>query len=153
VAVECPVRDLSHLSACVRAEAVLDVLSDLMRARYDLSRAPLFRATLLRWGERHHTLLWACHHLVCDGITFPQFLGEVAVACAGPASGDRRTAPPPASYAELATGQDRRARAGRLQEHRDYWRLQLREPLPEMALPRDRERPARPTFETGRFAW
>src|SRR5215470_7105932 len=36
VAVECPVRDLSHLSACVRAEAVLDVLSDLMRARYDL---------------------------------------------------------------------------------------------------------------------
>ena len=34
---------------------------------YDLTRAPLFRLTLVRMGDSEHRLLWSVHHALADG--------------------------------------------------------------------------------------
>jgi amino acid adenylation domain-containing protein len=63
--VEIPVIDLSERAEIeaglvkLRAEAVAHI--------FDLSRAPLIRATLVRCADERHVLIWTLHHLATDG--------------------------------------------------------------------------------------
>ncbi|WP_443333996.1 non-ribosomal peptide synthase/polyketide synthase [Streptomyces sp. MNU103] len=72
-----------------------DRLDTVLRAEtaepFDLTSAPLMRATLLRLDEGWR-LLMTCHHLVLDGWSVPILLGEMLRAYAG---GDLGPAPRP----------------------------------------------------------
>ncbi|UDM53201.1 non-ribosomal peptide synthetase [Cupriavidus sp. MP-37] len=60
--------------------------------RFDLERPPLMRVALLRTGAQRHHLVWTVHHLLLDGWSTAQLLGEVLRHYAGealPASGGR----------------------------------------------------------------
>ncbi|WP_198046248.1 non-ribosomal peptide synthetase, partial [Cupriavidus taiwanensis] len=60
--------------------------------RFDLERPPLTRLALLRTGAQRHHLVWTVHHLLLDGWSTAQLLGEVLRHYAGealPASGGR----------------------------------------------------------------
>ena len=47
------------------------------RQPFDLRRAPLLRAALLRTGEREHRFVWSFHHLLLDGWSLPPLFAEV----------------------------------------------------------------------------
>jgi len=60
--------------------------------RFDLNAPPLMRLALLRTGATRHHLVWTVHHLLLDGWSTAQLLGEVLRHYAGepmPATGSR----------------------------------------------------------------
>ncbi|WP_183300986.1 non-ribosomal peptide synthetase, partial [Cupriavidus alkaliphilus] len=76
-----------------RSAAEIDAFADGQRAQgFDLERPPLMRVALLRTGAHRHHLVWTVHHLLLDGWSTAQLLGEVLRHYAGetlPASGGR----------------------------------------------------------------
>ncbi|WP_116355003.1 non-ribosomal peptide synthetase, partial [Cupriavidus taiwanensis] len=71
----------------------IDAFADRQREQgFDLERPPLMRLALLRTGAHRHHLVWTVHHLLLDGWSTAQLLGEVLRHYAGealPASGGR----------------------------------------------------------------
>ncbi|WP_244981234.1 non-ribosomal peptide synthetase [Cupriavidus alkaliphilus] len=76
-----------------RSAAEIDAFADGQRAQgFDLERPPLMRVALLRTRAQSHHLVWTVHHLLLDGWSTAQLLGEVLRHYAGetlPASGGR----------------------------------------------------------------
>ncbi|WP_424184828.1 amino acid adenylation domain-containing protein [Actinokineospora sp. G85] len=61
-----------------RTEADLaDFLAEDRRRGFDLERAPLFRLTLLRHADDHHTFVFRYHHLLLDAWSALKVLDEV----------------------------------------------------------------------------
>ncbi|WMN15882.1 amino acid adenylation domain-containing protein [Pseudomonas piscis] len=66
------------------APAALDGLAEEERLRgFDLLAAPLLRLTLVRTGEKRHHLIYTNHHILMDGWSNSQLLGEVLQRYAG----------------------------------------------------------------------
>ncbi len=72
-AVEVPWRelDLRAEDPSRRAARAAEIAAAERGQRFDLSRPPLLRATLIRLGEAHHELVLALHHLLADGWSVP----------------------------------------------------------------------------------
>ncbi|RZT39144.1 non-ribosomal peptide synthetase [Cupriavidus agavae] len=61
-----------------RGAADIDAFAASQRAMgFDLARPPLMRVALLRTGPERHHLIWTVHHLLLDGWSTAQLLGEV----------------------------------------------------------------------------
>ncbi|MEK6298795.1 MAG: condensation domain-containing protein, partial [Paraburkholderia tropica] len=60
-----------------RTQAIAQALDDAARTPFDLSRAPLVRATLLRFDAAHHVLIVSLHHIVADGASVHILLDEL----------------------------------------------------------------------------
>jgi amino acid adenylation domain-containing protein/non-ribosomal peptide synthase protein (TIGR01720 family) len=144
------VTDITHLDAAARIEFVAARREALVRASFDLAKAPLLRSELLRLDDRHTVFIFVVHHLVLDAFHLPLFLDEVARTYGRAMAGDRQPPPPLAlQYGDFATGERRALAAGLLAHHKGYWQAQLRLPLPAMALPADRLVSGGRTFESG----
>jgi len=57
--------------------------ADQLAQRFDLNEPPLLRLALLRTGATRHHLVWTVHHLLLDGWSTAQLLGEVLRHYAG----------------------------------------------------------------------
>ncbi|WP_458737095.1 non-ribosomal peptide synthetase [Pseudomonas chlororaphis] len=67
-----------------RQQEALDTLADAERQRgFELSAAPLLRLVLVRTGENRHHLIYTNHHILMDGWSNSQLLGEVLQRYAG----------------------------------------------------------------------
>ncbi|GGN03917.1 hypothetical protein GCM10011609_48820 [Lentzea pudingi] len=114
-------RELTALRAADRA------------AGLDLTAAPATRVTLIRLAEGRVRLLWTVHHLLMDGTSAYQVLGEVFVRYAALAAG-RSTRPAPrrpfADYVRWLRGRDEQAA-------REFWTAELAGLTAPTALPYD----------------
>ncbi|MFE1972218.1 non-ribosomal peptide synthetase [Streptomyces hygroscopicus] len=120
--------------------AALERLLDRDRARgIDLAEAPLLRVTLARLSPTEVRVLWTFHHVLLDGWSVFQVLGDVFAAHGALAAGERPRLParrPFADYVAWLGRQDRtRAEA--------HWRQALEGFTAPTPLPYDR----RPTPE------
>ncbi len=106
---------------------------------FDLTRAPLVRATLLRAGPDHHVLVWIAHHAVADGWSVRVLLDELAARYRG----DRPRLE--IQYADVAQWQRERLTADRLERLTTFWREHIAS-APPSVLPPDRPRPPAPSF-------
>ncbi|MEC3769681.1 condensation domain-containing protein, partial [Cupriavidus sp. SS-3] len=69
---------LTHADWTGRDAAELDRFAAAeLGQRFDLERPPLMRLALLRTGAHRHHLVWTVHHLLLDGWSTAQLLGEV----------------------------------------------------------------------------
>jgi acyl-CoA synthetase (AMP-forming)/AMP-acid ligase II/acyl carrier protein len=130
------------------------VQEELMRP-FDLARGPLIRARIVRLAAQEHVLLVATHHAVCDGWSLGVFVEELrSLYEAYVAQQQSPVLPPlPLQYADLAHWQRHWQLRPEIVAQLDYWREQLREPLPSMRLAESG--PARPIddLRTARRAW
>ncbi|WP_322044771.1 non-ribosomal peptide synthetase [Paraburkholderia sp. J67] len=133
----------SAAPAEARAQAVAQALDAAARLPFDLARAPLIRATLLRFDAQHHVLIVSLHHIVADGASVHILLDEL---CEGYRA-HRDGAPPalaslPVQYADYARWHRARFTPETLREAQQFWRGYLADAPPLLALPTDRPRPA-----------
>ncbi len=70
--------DLAALPEPRRAAAAERLARQQARRPFDLARGPLLRAGLLRLGAADHLLLFAVHHVACDGWSIAVLTREVA---------------------------------------------------------------------------
>ena len=142
VPVELDVRDAPDPAALDR-EAGRD------RRPFDPARPPLWRASLLRTGDREHVLLFTAHHVICDGWSLAVLVDELSALYAP--GGDPAALPAP--------GLQHADHARHLYDRRDDTELARRsaalEGVAPLDLPSDRPRPRRPGHRGARvtFAW
>ncbi|MFD8087297.1 condensation domain-containing protein [Kitasatospora sp. NPDC059722] len=129
---------------CEDREALADRLK---HTAFDLSRAPLWRAGLVRLGAGRWRLLFVAHHAVCDAPSLFNLHAEIAEFCAA-FEQDRAPHVPqlPVSYGDYARQQRDRLGGDGLALLAGYWREQLAGLPPAHGLPLDLPRPARRSF-------
>jgi alpha-ketoglutarate-dependent taurine dioxygenase len=120
---------------------------------FDLSRPPLWRASLLRMGQDRHILLLDAHHIAIDEWSVGVLLRELADAYAAFLGGSEPDLPPPqVRYADYAAWQRGWLTEPRLAELIGHWRERLGGAAFEIELPLDFPRPASPSARGNRIA-
>ncbi|HCY84170.1 MAG TPA: hypothetical protein DHV36_03445, partial [Desulfobacteraceae bacterium] len=117
------------------------------RRPFDLEEGPLFRAAWFRRAETDHVLLVTVHHIIFDGWSLWQFLGELNTCYAAFTAGRRPELPFPArGYRDFIIRQQATLNGPEANRLWRYWKNQLTAPLPELALPLDLPRPKQRTY-------
>lgn len=144
------VEDLRGLSRDERVARTIACIGRQTGPPFDLVRGPLVRATLVTIGDGDVLLLVTLHHMVCDPHSLHVLGKEIAAIYPAMAAGTPSPLPAlPVQYADFAVWQRRLLDYGLLDDRVSYWIGQLDGgDLPDVGLPTDRPRPARPSFET-----
>ncbi|MBB4926159.1 non-ribosomal peptide synthetase [Kitasatospora kifunensis] len=111
--------DLSTLPEAERSARLERLLADDRAHRFDLGRPRLVRFSLLRLSQERHVLVLMNHHLVLDGWSTAQLMGELFTLYAGGAAGAVLPAARP--YRDFLGWLGRQDR----QQALDAWRLAL----------------------------
>ncbi len=138
-----PVVDLGEVSETEWVAEARRLAAEEAVKPFDLARGPLFRASLLRKGERSHVLLTTVHHIVFDGWSESVFWNELT-ALYEAFSGGRPSplAELPLQVADHAVWQREWLSEEALSGQITYWTERLRGAPPALDLPLDHPRPA-----------
>jgi amino acid adenylation domain-containing protein len=113
--------DLRDLPEAER-ERRLDALLRADHARgFDLSRAPLLRATLVSWEEGVAKFVWSFHHLILDGWSISLVFADVLALYAALAQGRAPDLLVPRPYGDYIAWLERQDRG----EAEAFWRREL----------------------------
>ncbi|WP_437321793.1 non-ribosomal peptide synthetase [Sorangium sp. So ce385] len=131
--------DISSLAADEREAERQRLVAEESRTPFDLSAGPLLRASLVRVDADDHTLLLAMHHIAADGWSIGVVMAELQQLYAALVRGREPGLPPlPVQYGDFARWQRDELDKGGLERELGYWRMQLADPPPVLALPPDR---------------
>ncbi|WP_414945325.1 amino acid adenylation domain-containing protein [Amycolatopsis sp. cmx-11-32] len=75
--------DVSHLDEADANAEVERLLAEDQAERFDVTKPPLLRLSLIRLGEGRHRLVVTSHHVLLDGWSTPLILGEMSAGYAG----------------------------------------------------------------------
>jgi hypothetical protein len=133
--------DLSgHPDAAGELKALVDAEA---REVFDLTRAPLVSAALVRLETQKWAFVFTAHHIVCDGWSINIVLRDLGALYAAGISGKEPELDEVQSFLAFAKAQDE---AGVDKETRDFWLNLHRDPAPQLDLPGDRPRPELKSF-------
>ncbi|MBS0558373.1 MAG: amino acid adenylation domain-containing protein [Proteobacteria bacterium] len=121
--------DAATLSACC---------ANVVGRAFDLIRAPLARAELLRLGAQRHALLFVAHHLIFDGWSAAILLDELAQAYAACATGRSVELAPAESFRAYALAERARRAMPAAASQIEYWKRLYAQPPAPLNLPTDR---------------
>ncbi|MCO6440621.1 MAG: amino acid adenylation domain-containing protein [Nitrococcus mobilis] len=139
---EMPYTDLSGLSAAERDAQVKQAMARDARRPFDIGRAPLLRASLLKLAERCHLLLFAMHHMVADGWSVGVLINEFVAAYRARREGRiPDLSPLPVQYADYAVWQRQALSGERLRREVEFWKAQLDGAPSRLPLTTDYPRP------------
>ncbi len=134
--------DLTHLPEARRDAAALDAAQAVAAKPFDLARAPLLHAALIRTAADSHVFVFVLDHIVSDGLSMGIFMHELQALYNRHAAGSADGLPPlPIQYIDYVEWERDNFERGALDEHIAFWKRQLAG-LPSMLqLPTDRPRP------------
>lgn len=135
------------------SEREAEILAQTQRDRiesFDLSKAPLFRITLIRSSTVEHVLILSLHQIICDASSIEAFCKELSdlyrTFC------ECESAPPPVAspqYCEFVARERESIQSDLWEQNRAYWLARLGTEIPVLELPTDRPRPKRPAHNYG----
>ncbi|HEV2861259.1 MAG TPA: condensation domain-containing protein, partial [Pyrinomonadaceae bacterium] len=133
------------------------VAREMAREGFDLGRAPLARARLLRLGGDEHVLVVVMHHIISDGWSTGVLVGELVRLYAAYSEGGEEEAREavralPVQYPDFAVWQNRWLESGAMESQLAYWKNQLAGAATVLQLPTDHERPAKQTHRGAQVA-
>ncbi|MFI5801201.1 condensation domain-containing protein, partial [Streptomyces sp. NPDC051677] len=132
--------------------AFLDArLAEVSRLPFDLSRPPLWRAWLLRTGDREWVFLLVQHHIITDGRSLMVLLRDLGTAYSALTADRAPELPPvPLQFADYAVWQRARLADGREKAQLAHWRTALAGAPEVIGLRTDRPRSGAPGDHGGR---
>ncbi|MEW1658553.1 amino acid adenylation domain-containing protein [Streptomyces sp. NPDC093707] len=137
--------DLSGLPREQARERAQELARQDAAASFDLGRAPLLRARLIRVADQEHLLVVVVHHAAFDGWSARLLWEELFTAYRDLTAGRAPALPElPVTYRDFATWQRGRMTGEVLAGELAYWRAQLAGLAP-LELPGDRPRPPAPS--------
>jgi amino acid adenylation domain-containing protein len=149
-----PVIDLSTVPQATREAVARDHVLRAAQQPFDLAAGPLLRTTLLRLSPEEHVLLVTFHHSIADGWSLGIFIQELTACYAAFVAGQTPALPAlPIQYVDYAVWQRTWLQGTVLDEQLGYWRSQLADAPPLLALPTDRPRPPVQIFKGGRYSF
>lgn len=134
-----PVTDLRHLPAAEREAAAWRVLRELDATPFNLERGPLRRFALARVADEQYRLLVVKHHIITDGISIQVMLKELSRHYR--AGGVDTTLPALSMhYTDIVHAQRQWLHSDAAAQQLAWWRAQLGDSHPVLALPTDAPR-------------
>ncbi|WP_258042492.1 non-ribosomal peptide synthetase [Paenibacillus sp. UNC499MF] len=109
---------------------------------FDVSRAPLFRAALIRLAPERHLLMTDMHHAVSDGLSLQILAEEFNRIYRGESLPELAV-----HYKEYANWQQERIRDGVFLKQEQYWLNVFKDEIPVLNMPADYPRPQLQSFE------
>jgi hypothetical protein len=148
-----PVEDLSGLPPSEREAAARGRIAEEVQRPFDLMRAPLIRALLLRLDAEEHVLVVTAHHLVYDGWSISVLSSEISALYKAFANDmPPPLARPPIQYADYTLWQREWLRTAAAKSQMDYWRRKLQGASLVLELPTDYPRPERQSFRGAKLS-
>ncbi|WP_341888587.1 amino acid adenylation domain-containing protein [Variovorax sp. YR752] len=146
--------DLRALPEGDREGAAAAQARKLQAEPFDLAAGPVLRAAWLQLGDERHILAIVTHHIVSDGASLQVLLDEFGAAYGAHAQGETPSlAAPLIQYADYAAWQRDWLAAGEAERQLTYWRAQLGDAHPVLALPTDRPRHAVANYRAASHAF
>lgn len=145
-----PLLDLSGLAAmpATRQAALTQVSQQEADIPFDLEKAPLLRARLVRLSSIQHCLLLTVHHLVFDGWSQSILLRDLEAFYQATLAGTGAALPPVSvQYADYVCWQREWLQGEALAAELAYWQGEVMGVPTHLNLPIDHARTLRPGFE------
>jgi amino acid adenylation domain-containing protein len=135
--------DLGDLRDDEREDEAARLVREQARLPFWLETGPLFRADLVKLGERDHLLLATLHHAIADGWSLDVLWHEMAALYGSFSRGKASPLPEPRiQYGDFSVWQRAWLLGEVLERQVAFWRRTLEGAPPLLALPADRPRPA-----------
>lgn len=130
--------DLSTIADAERAAAAEQLVDQIVRQPFDLARAPLFRARLVRLSDTDHYFVMPMHHLICDGWSVQILVRELRMLYAAYVMNSTCELPRlERQYADLARRQQALLNGDEFRAHLEYWKKHLAGAPKTTELPTD----------------
>ena len=119
---------------------------DELQTPFDLLSGELLRVRLFSLSDTEHVLTLCLHHIVSDGWSGELLIREFVQLYQAQVKGvDPQLPRLPVQYADYAIWQRAWLEAGEGERQLEYWKRQLGDEQPVLALPLDHERPLHPS--------
>lgn len=149
-----PVIDLSEVASEAREERARAEALRLQQEPFDLARGPLLRAALLRLAGDTHVLVLVMHHIICDGASMQVLVDQLAGGYAAQLGGAPTGLPAAAiQYADYALWQRKWLVEDVAAHQLAWWRGQLGDEHPVLALPSDHPRKPQAGYRAARHGF
>nr|WP_150149854.1 non-ribosomal peptide synthase/polyketide synthase [Bacillus swezeyi] len=109
---------------------------------FDLEKAPLLRAELLKVNDDEHIMMFDMHHIISDGVSLAVFTQELAELYEG-----KQLPPLPIQYKDFSEWQKQFYQKDEIKKQEDYWLNVFQDEVPVLNLPTDYQRPQKRHFE------
>ncbi len=137
-----PVIDLRDKPDDVREKEILRLATAEARKPFDLAKGPLFRAQILKAGEKDHVVLITMHHIISDGWSIGVLVSEITSHFAAFLENRPVQIPEPEiQYGDFAEWQQEYLKGEVLEKQLQFWKEQVGNNPPVLELPTDRPRP------------
>lgn len=144
--------DFSREPAAGRAAAVARCAEEIANAGFDLVNGPLFRAALIRQEPDSHLLVFAAHHLVCDGWSLAVLQRELGELYSADVLGRPAVLSEAPSFSAYAERQAEMRASASFAAAEQFWIGQFSDGVPPIELPVDRPRGGERTYAGSFFA-
>ena len=139
--------NLSSHSENEREREWTRVVREQVRKPFDLSRAPLLRATMVHLSAHEHRLLLTTHHILVDEWSMEVFHKELKGLYDAFSKGRPSPLPElPIQYADFACWQREWLKGDVLESQTSYWKQELAGAPSVLELPTDKPRPTTRSF-------
>jgi hypothetical protein len=146
--------DLRALPRLESETIELDLIQNEALHVFDLARGPLMRARLLRLADQEYLFLICMHQVVCDGWSLGVLAEELIASYDAFSGGEESPLGPLAiQFADFAHWQRQWPSHPEIAAQLEYWRGQLRDPLPLMQLAESAPERTIDDLRTVRQAW
>jgi amino acid adenylation domain-containing protein/FkbM family methyltransferase len=146
--------DISRLPEQQQTEAMRRLALEEAKAPFDLSVAPLYRATLIRMDRRQHVLFITMHHIISDEWSLSVFLQELTELYGWLVSGlPSDLSDLSVQYADYTLWQRDWLQGEMLDQQVEYWRTALDGAPASVDLPVDHPTPPAITHRGGAVTW
>jgi amino acid adenylation domain-containing protein len=140
--IDIPLRDVGAQRADEHAATFEASLAYQATTPFDFEAGPLVRAELLRLNDQEHVLVFAAHHLVCDGWSWSVLMQEIGKRYSAAVRGEGFTAPEAGRFSEYVREELAQRGTEEQEESYAFWVEQFTPVPPPLNLPTDRPRPA-----------
>ena len=141
VVVDMPLDDLTQLDEPQRASRLVAILDSEAGTPFNLS-GRLVRTRLVRLASDRHVLVFAAHHLVCDGWSLGMATKDLGILYSAATTGAPVAFDAHMQFGEFLALRDHEE----AQEAEAYWLNQFKDGAPVLELPTDRPRSPVRTF-------
>lgn len=115
---------------------------------FDLEKAPLLRAELLRVAADEHILLIDMHHIISDGVSVGIFMKEWAALYE-----EKQLPPLTIQYKDYSEWQREAYQKDSIKKQEEYWLHVFQGDIPVLNMPTDYQRPQLQSYEGDRIAF
>jgi amino acid adenylation domain-containing protein len=107
------------------------IVKDFVRP-FNLDKAPLFRAGLIKIEEAKHFLMVDMHHIISDGTSMGILVKDFTALYNG-----EELPPPKCQYRDFSEWQNRLIKSGKIKKQEKYWLDKFKDGVPDLKLPID----------------